>query len=65
MDIYPLDWKEVPTMGKHRTPYPAEFRAQMVELVKAGRTPEELEKEAEPTAQNHLQLGGAGRSRHG
>jgi hypothetical protein len=24
-------------MGKHRTPYPAEFRAQMVELVKAGR----------------------------
>ena len=38
-------------MGKHRTPYPAEFRAQMVELVKAGRTPEELEKEFEPTAQ--------------
>jgi hypothetical protein len=32
-------------MGKHRTPYPAEFRAQMVELVKAGRGPEELEKE--------------------
>lgn len=29
-------------MGKHRNPYPAEFRAQMVELVKAGRTPEEL-----------------------
>ncbi|MFP3647789.1 hypothetical protein, partial [Paraburkholderia sp. SIMBA_054] len=26
-------------------------RAQMVELVKAGRTPEELEKEFEPTAQ--------------
>ena len=24
-------------MGKHRTPYPAEFRGQMVELVKAGR----------------------------
>ena len=38
-------------MGKHRTPYPAEFRVQMVELVKAGRTPEELEKEFEPTAQ--------------
>jgi transposase len=38
-------------MGKHRTPYPVEFRAQMVELVKAGRTPEELEKEFEPTAQ--------------
>jgi transposase len=38
-------------MGKHLTSYPAEFRAQMVELVKAGRTPEELEKEFEPTAQ--------------
>ncbi|MGF6879313.1 transposase [Paraburkholderia sp. MM5477-R1] len=38
-------------MGKHRTPYPAEFRAQTVELVKAGRRPEELEKEFEPTAQ--------------
>ena len=37
-------------MGKHRTPYPAEFRAQMAELVKAGRTPEEQEKEFEPTA---------------
>ncbi|MGF6374520.1 transposase [Paraburkholderia sp. RAU6.4a] len=43
--------KEVPIMGKHRTPYPAEFRAQMVELLKAGRRPEELEKEFEPTAQ--------------
>jgi transposase len=43
--------KEVPIMGKHRTPYPAEFRAQMVEPVKAGRRPEELEKEFEPTAQ--------------
>ena len=39
-------------MGKHHTPYPAEFRAQMVELVKAGRTPEELAREFEPTAQS-------------
>lgn len=39
-------------MGKHRNPYPAEFRAQMVELVKAGRTPEELAREFEPTAQS-------------
>ena len=38
-------------MGRHRTPYPVEFRAQMVELVKAGRTPEELAREFEPTAQ--------------
>ena len=39
-------------MGKHRTPYPAEFHAQMVELVKAGRTPEDLAREFEPTAQS-------------
>jgi transposase len=50
VDTYPLE-QEVPIMAKHRTPYPAEFRAQMVELVKAGRTPEELAKEFEPTAQ--------------
>jgi transposase len=43
--------QEVPIMVKHRTPYPVEFRAHMVELVKAGRRPEELEKEFEPTAQ--------------
>ncbi|CAB3775245.1 hypothetical protein [Paraburkholderia humisilvae] len=35
-------------MGKHRTPYPEELRAQMVRLVKAGRRPEELENEFEP-----------------
>lgn len=29
-------------MAKHRNPYPPEFRAQIVELVKAGRTPGEL-----------------------
>jgi transposase len=39
-------------MGKHRKPYPAEFRAHMVELVKAGRTPEGLAREFEPTAQS-------------
>jgi transposase len=38
-------------MGKHRTPYPAEFRAHVVELVKAGRTPEEFARKFEPTAQ--------------
>ncbi|MBP0595732.1 transposase [Paraburkholderia sp. LEh10] len=38
-------------MGKPRTPYPAEFQAHMVELVKAGRTPQELAREFEPTAQ--------------
>jgi transposase len=47
---YPLE-QEVPIMGTHHTPYPPEFRAQMVELVKAGRAPEELAREFEPTAQ--------------
>jgi transposase len=36
-------------MGKHRAPYPAEFRARIVDLVKAGRTPEELAREFEPS----------------
>ena len=38
-------------MPKSHSPYPPEFRRQMVELVKAGRTPEELGKEFEPSAQ--------------
>src|SRR5579872_6172592 len=38
-------------MGKHRTPYPAEFPALMVVLVKAGLRPVELEQVFEPTAQ--------------
>ncbi|WP_412770166.1 IS3 family transposase [Ralstonia pseudosolanacearum] len=39
-------------MMRHRNPYPAEFRAQLVELVRAGRKPEELAREFEPTAQS-------------
>ena len=39
-------------MPKSRSPYPAEFRGQMVELVRSGRTPEELSRELEPTAQS-------------
>jgi len=38
-------------MAKSRPPYPAEFRLQMVELVRAGRTPEKLARGFEPTAQ--------------
>jgi transposase len=38
-------------MPKTRPPYPPEFRQQMVELVRAGRTPGELAREFEPTAQ--------------
>ena len=32
-------------MGKTRAAYPPEFRRQMVELVRAGRSPEELARE--------------------
>ena len=39
-------------MPKSRPPYPAEFRARVVELVRAGRTPEPLSREFEPTAQS-------------
>jgi transposase len=38
-------------MPKSRPPYPAEFRRRMVELVRAGRTPEDLAQEFEPSAQ--------------
>ena len=38
-------------MPKSRTPYPAEYRAQIIELVRSGRTPEELAREFEPSAQ--------------
>jgi len=34
-----------------RRPYPAEFRRQMVELVWAGRSPEALAREFEPSAE--------------
>jgi transposase len=37
-------------MRKKRPHYAAEFRRQMVELVRAGRSPAELENEFEPTA---------------
>lgn len=36
---------------RSRRPYPPEFREQLVALVRAGRTPEELSKEFEPSAQ--------------
>jgi transposase len=38
-------------MPKSRPPYPPEFRQQIVELAQAGRTPDELAKEFEPSAQ--------------
>ena len=38
-------------MPKSRPPYAPEFRQQMIELVRVGRTPESLSREFEPTAQ--------------
>ena len=38
-------------MPRTRPPYPPEFRKQMIELVRIGRTPEELGREFEPSAQ--------------
>lgn len=37
-------------MPRLRSAYPPEFLRQMVELVRSGRTPEELAREFEPTA---------------
>lgn len=38
-------------MPKTHLSYPAEFRARMVELVRSGRSPEELAREFEPSSQ--------------
>lgn len=38
-------------MPKSHQPYPPEFRQQILELVRAGRSPDELAQEFEPTAQ--------------
>lgn len=37
-------------MSKTKPSYPPEFRQRMVDLVRAGRTPEELAKEFEPSS---------------
>ena len=39
-------------MPKSRKSYPPEFREQLVALVRAGRTPADLAREFEPTAQS-------------
>ena len=39
-------------MPKSRPPYSPEFRRQMVDLVRAGRDPDELAREFEPTGQS-------------
>src|SRR3977135_4383089 len=39
-------------MTKRKRPYPPDFRRQMVELARSGRTSEELAREFGPTAQS-------------
>ncbi len=39
-------------MPRSRPPYPPEYRQQLVDLVRGGRTPEELSREFEPSAQS-------------
>jgi len=51
VDTYPVGEEEESTMPKSRPPYPAAFRQQMVELVRSGRTPGELAREFEPSAE--------------
>lgn len=43
---------KAPQMSKVRPPYPVQFRQQMVELVRAERTPAELSREFNVTAQS-------------
>ena len=49
-------------MSNTRPPYAAEFRQQMVELVRSGRSPEELAREFEPSRSGDPQLDQPGRS---
>ncbi len=39
-------------MPRNRPPYPPEYRQQMVDRVRGGRTPAEMSREFEPTAQS-------------
>ena len=43
---------EVSEIPRFRVPYPPEFRRQMVELVRSGRTPQDLAREFEPSVQS-------------
>ena len=52
-------------MARTRRPYAREFREKMVALVRSGRSPAELSREFEPTAQTNRQLGSTGGPRRG
>ena len=43
-------------MPRSRPPYAPEFRQQMIDLVRAGRNPESLSREFEPTAKSGRKL---------
>ena len=49
-------------MPRYRTAYPPEFRRQMIDLVRSGRTPEELAREFEPDRTVDFHLGEASRA---
>src|SRR6266542_2912651 len=65
-----LGWKGASTMPESQRLYPAEFRQRIIELVRKGRTPEELGRQFEPSAQairNWVKQAAldAGRRKHG
>ena len=49
-------------MPKSHKPYPRELKARLIEMVRGGRTPEELAEKFEPTAQSIRNWGGPGRA---
>ena len=51
MDSIPLVGKEELTMPRSHPAYPPELRRRLVELVRSGRSPEELAKKFEPSGQ--------------
>src|SRR5438093_6436479 len=52
VDTSELGRKGASTMPKSHRPYPPEFRQRIIELVRKGRTPEELGRQFEPSAQS-------------
>jgi transposase len=60
-----VDALEFRTGKRYRPAYPPEFRRQLVELVRSGRTPDELAREFEPTAQSISMKQAAGKRADG
>jgi len=48
---YPFGGRKESTMPKTRAPYPPQLRARLIELARSGRSPEELGRQFEPSAQ--------------